>query len=261
MRTLNDIEIEDILAGKAELPVDADNASRQRLAAASALQSRMRNAHATTAAPPALAAAIRASLAEDHTNHGAPAPTLRFPTALKRILPAAAVAAMLAIAIGVWVLGSGTEQAYAQPELAAIHESNVEHGNQFQPCRDGSNIRRRMREHAGRNVNVPALPGGCHYAGSTLAKFREGTVAAAIVDSKAGPVSIITLKDPADSLGFSHRQQRSGRTIYTCGYDRCRMAAVSIDGLTFVATGEVSHEQLIALLHAFATANASSATD
>ncbi|MBS3821596.1 MAG: hypothetical protein KGY81_07530, partial [Phycisphaerae bacterium] len=172
-----------------------------------------------------------------------------------------AAAAMIAIAIGVWVIGDGTQRAYAQPELAEIHHANARHGNDFRPCHDGKGIARRIGKHCGRRVAVPVLPGGCQYVGSTLATFRDRTVASAVIESDGQAISVITLRDEAASLGFSHRQQRDGQTVYLCGYEDCRMAALTVDGVTLVATGDMDHDQLIVLLQAFAAANASPAAD
>lgn len=259
MRSLNDIEIEDILAGRAELPHDADHVSRQRLDEARAMQGRLTRAGQATTAPAGLADRIRRALDDDGdegTNSDRPTRALRFPATLRRLAPALAAAAMLAVAVGIYVFSGGTAPAYAQPELAAIHETNVAHGNDFQPCRDGKTIARRMGQQCGRKVAIPQLPGACKFVGSTLAKFRDHTVASAVVESGKGTVSVIGVLDPAETLGFSHSSKRGTRTFYMCGFERCHMAAVSVDGLTLIATGEVDHEQLIALLTAFADAQA-----
>jgi hypothetical protein len=256
MRTLTDIEIEDILAGREPLPDDVDEASRRRVEQARTLQARLRDAGQAMAAPTALAGSIRAVIGDAPANNSAESPsrTLRFPAAFRKLAPAVAAAAVLVVAIGFWVVGGGTSQAYAQPELAAIHETNIAHGNDFVPCLDGTKIARRMQQQTGHDIHLPSLPASCRFAGSTLAKFRDTTVASAVLETGTGPVSIITIRDSAESLGFSHTQPVGARTFYTCHHDNCRMAAVNIDGLTFIATGEVDHERLINLLQTFAEA-------
>ncbi len=252
MKTLSDIEIEDILAGHMPMPEDIDEASRRRMEHARSLQARLHDAGQAIIAPPALAGSIRAAL--DEAPDEAPSHSLHMPAVLRRFAPALAAAAMVTLAIGLWFIVGGTSQAYAQPELAAIHETNVAHGNDFVPCLDGTKIARRMQKQTGRDIHMPTLPASCRFAGSTLARFRDTTVASAVLETETGPVSIITIRDPAESLGFTHTRPMGARTFYTCHHDNCRMAAVNIDGLTFIATGEADHERLIHLLQTFAKA-------
>ena len=249
MKSLSEEQIEDILQGRREVPEDIDQDSRTCLEMHMALRDRLRRAADSMQVPAGLAERLSARLAQTGSEP-APTPVRKRPSVLKMIFTRPAVAAAAAIIIvstAVLVFLGGP--APAQADVARIHREVLAGQDRFEACTDPKCICERLEGKCSSCVELPAkLEGNSSYMGSALARFRGRDVAAVLVTIGTDKVTIISVPDNLDSLGFGHRFAKNGLEWCDCRYENCKMAAVGLKDRTYIAVGEVNRNTLVDLL-------------
>jgi hypothetical protein len=134
--------------------------------------------------------------------------------------------------------------------LASIHTAAKQ--NDYMKCCDPGELCQTMSRACGQTVRVPALSSSCALLGGKLAKFRGRTVAAFLLQYHDRRVTVLQLDMPISSLGFRHLTRNDRVAWARCGFQTCAMMALQAPGApTFVAVGELPHEQLRTVLMPF----------
>jgi hypothetical protein len=249
---LTDDQIEEIVQGRSPEPADLDAASRQRLAEARAIRSRLRRAFASVQAPAGLADRIRQDAAKavsEGPGEVARRSVLRFPRAL---WPALAAAAILIIGIPLVMLLFRPEEAMAQPQLAQIHDDNLKaKGPHWHEWSDPAEIAEDIEvEHGFQPILPPAGP-DLRYRGCGQRRMDGKDVASYVVELRRGRhrarVSLVVVDRPLEQLHFGNFTEEH----CWCVYRKCKMAAVRVGDRTYVAVGPadlLTHNDLQGLL-------------
>ena len=167
-----------------------------------------------------------------------------------RLWPAVAAAAMLVLAVPVLYYLSQPATAAAD-ELAAIHAHNLAPEAALIAPNDPAAMKAYFRKRLG---YLPALPESVtdvSIRGCCLCRFRDRAAGTYVVRTEAGPVSIVVLTDPPESLGMTRHHCDCGPDC-TCvkgSTGKCNVVARRRGGYTYCAIGEVPHDVLGALLH------------
>jgi hypothetical protein len=248
MKSLTEEQIEDILQGRMEVPDDIDRESRDRLEMHIALRDRLKKAAGAIRMPQGLAGRVSAGLA----GAGRAAPAVwKKPSILKTFFTrpsVAAAAAILIVSTAVLVFYGGP--APAQADVARIHREVLAGQDRFEACADPKCICERLEGKCSSCVELPMkLAGDSSYEGSAFACFRGRDVGAVLVTVGTNKVTIISVPDNLDSLGFGHRFAKNGLDWCDCAYENCRMAAVGLKDRTYIAVGEVNRDVLVDLLN------------
>jgi hypothetical protein len=163
--------------------------------------------------------------------------------------PSLAAAAILiaAVALGLYVVGPQTVLA-APAELAQIHQANLMTHADLHGSADPNQVADYLRKELGFVPAMPQLGAGRELRGCCVAYFRNRPVGSYVMETGRGIISIIVLRDKADSLSLGGQTRRQGQTYEVGAFARNRMVAVEIGGFTYCAVGETDDAWLIELL-------------
>lgn len=238
MKQLPEEQFEEIVAGRAELPVGVDEEIVQRVRDHRALRERLRAATEHVRTPDSLQHAIHTKLivAQARPIRGW----------LFRAAPLAATILLLAtVGMLVWS-GTGDAHAGSQAQLAGLHADVSQH---FTPGGSADAVNRQLREGAvSVSATLPELGGSCVYRGLAIRRFRDRAVGCAAVTMDDRPVTILVVTDRAETLEFDNLETRGDVTWAWCSQGGCRMVAAEVEGKTFIAVGELPHAKLKELL-------------
>lgn len=255
---LNDEQFETILSGPPQVAaqvqqhLDGCPQCRRRLADDQALRSRLRQASQSIQAPQALRQWVHAALDQ--------APSASIPSAsagarrtlrwrLVPILAAAAAVLLIAIPGVLNLLEPGSAYA-AESQLEQIHEMNLSNHHGFYSQDDPVKLAEYFRSKLGFTPRMPQLGQGLALRGCCTAHFKGRIAGTYVVETPSGPISIIVVSDPPQSLGRTTRLDRNGRSYWASSYGHCNMASTRLGDYTYCAVGmnHVSHEQMVQLL-------------
>jgi hypothetical protein len=251
MMTFNDEQFEDAVVGLRNLPAGMEDSIRREVATMQAVRNRLHRANLTVTAPDGLAERIATQLGSEAVPTSADAPPSAENRLWKRLkvyaVPLAA-AAMLVLAVGVW-LATGSES--AQADFYRIHQETLKDVPARPDGQDPSTLAQALRERLGEPIVLPKLTGDCAYLGGRVDAFRDRAVAGMLVRVGSQRVTVLQIPDTPTSLGFSHEFSHQGRTWHNCQYADCKLLAVRAGGQTFVVIGEVEKDRLMGLLEQF----------
>ena len=254
MSHLSEEQLESILLGEMPEPphVAACAACRRRLAERRALRDRLRVAFDGVRPEAALADRVRRQLADAARRHKGPDDAAaRPPVRLRRIVwpivTLAAVLLVVAVPLGVLLLGPG-EAIAAQEEFARLHRRHEAPGatlfTESDPSRLAAYLKRKL------DFDPAVLRPGADdtFRGCCVDRFRGRPAAAYVLDTPGGMVSLVVMTATPEELKLRHSKDVDGRTVWFCAHKRCKMAGVRAGTLSYYVVGEVPHDALIDLL-------------
>lgn len=237
MTHLNDEQIETLLNDPraADEHVDACPDCRQRLDDARAIKARLAGAFAAVQPDAMLEHQVAASLrAAKPARQALPRRLFlnRFASSL------AAAAALVALAVGLTLQLAPRQAMAGAAELANIHQDNLlaEHNSHDAPTCP-TDVADYLRKELGFVPALPKLGAGMEIRSCCIAHFRNRPVGSYVLNSGKGLVSIIVLKDKADSLGLKDKNDVAGRTYYSGVFGRCHLVSAQADGYAYVVIG------------------------
>jgi hypothetical protein len=69
-----------------------------------------------------------------------------------------------------------------------------------------------------------------------------------VVQTPQGVISVIVVNESSESLGMSDTVRLGDHTYNAGSFAMCKMVTLELDGYTYCAVGEVSHDLLAGLL-------------
>lgn len=249
---LNDMQIEDVLAGSAEPEgishVDACPQCRQRVEAAKAVRTRLRKAVGSIHAPLETVDRIRAlTVGQPDKAPGRPA---RPPWVLRHwgtLAAAASVLIIVSLAVVVNLVGPTPAEAAAS-ELVQLHQHNMTGHDDL--VRHGSHAETQayLTEKLGFTPAVPDELGNRRIRGCCVSRFLGRRAGTMVVEGPGEPISIIVSDANARPLQTDRSIHKDGRTYWVCPMQGFFTVAVQEDGLIYCAVGKDTPEHLAELL-------------
>ncbi len=168
---------------------------------------------------------------------------------LRWAMPAAAAAVVvLSVLAASLLLPPPTPALAAQEELYNIHQHSLSPHPGLYASADPTELAKFLRAELGFDVAVPELGAGMSLRGCCVVHFKKQPVGSYVVDTPRGVISVIVVAESLESLGMATGADRSGRMYGMGSFAKCSMVAVTLDGYTYCAVGEVPHEMLMDLL-------------
>ena len=250
MKHLNDNQVEDILAGRADEPAHVRDCPdcRQKLAAHGAVRSKLRATFGNVRASDDLLQRVKEAAQDPVAAQPAqPALRLRF-RPLWRPLAAAAVFLLAAVPLAVY-LSHPSAAAAAQEALVEIHRHNLSPpGEEFFTADNPAAMAAYFQEKLGFRPAIPRPGEGMALRGCCVQHFRGKVVGSYVVDSPEGVISVVVVTDLPETLGM-HRQVRyGGRTFGAGSFARNNMVTQRMGQYTYCAVGEAPATLLAELL-------------
>lgn len=168
---------------------------------------------------------------------------LNFRAHWKSISAIAAAAIILIVAVPVSMRLMAPALA-AQAQLAQIHEHNMSGNHEFYSEADPAKLAEYFKGKLGFIPSMPTPGRGLALRGCCIRHFRGKVVGSYVVETPEGIVSVIVVTDTPKSMGMKRKDQ----TFWEGSFAKCEMVTVSLDGFSYCAVGEVSHEYLTDLL-------------
>ena len=252
MSHLTDEQLEEIIQddSSASEHLDGCQLCKQRLAEKRALTDRLKLAFSKVEMAGELEQRIRTQLNLNLKTSSEPKiKILDFRTHWKSIsaIAAAAIILMVAIPVSMRVMAP-SEALAAQAQLAQIHEHNMSGSHEFYSEADPAKLAGYLKEKLGFTPSIPTPGQGLALRGCCIRHFRGKVVGSYVVETPEGIVSVIVVTDTPKSMGMKRSSKRKGRRFWEGSFAKCEMVTVSLDGLSYCAVGEVSHEYLTDLL-------------
>jgi hypothetical protein len=260
MSHLTDEQFEDILQGLADAPEHVDQCPqcRDQLDERRALARRVNKAFSAIHAGADLAGRIRAEIAAaGQTTAGIKAGPQILPLRARRHIWSglAIAAAILIVAIprSLQIHTSSGVKA-AQAALAGIHRTNLDSLEQLM---EDEGSPRKCQCLAGKmddGTVMPCCARGLCMCGCQMRDFQGRVVPSCVVEEpNTPPISVVLVPEAPEDLGMIPGTSRTGtgQAIWhaTCG--ACNMASVGMGVGSCCVIGDVSTEDLVALLNAF----------
>lgn len=221
-----------------------------RLAERQAVADRLRSAFDSIRASDDLTARVRGAA-------GGPAlklvahrpPPRRSP--LRWAMPAAAAAVVvLSVLAASLLLPPPAPALAAQEELYNIHQHTQSAEAKLHASANPDELAKFLKAELGFDVALPELGAGMSLRGCCVVHFKNQPVGSYVVDTPRGVISVIVVAESLESLGMATGADREGRVYGMGSFAKCSMVAVTLEGYTYCAVGDVDvpHEMLMELL-------------
>ncbi len=254
MSHLTNEQIDDVLRSDAQEPLHLQECTpcRVKLTHRRALASRVRNAFVSLHADEGLRDRIQAALAGQSEDAEAVGPTGSRNRAPRRLTPllGAAAAVILVAAPLVHFLGRTSPANASQLELLQIHHHNLrEHGDMMTDL-DPKSVEAYFEDYLDHAPDVVATGPGLNYCGCRVQTYRGQPVGSYVIDTSRAKVTVLTLQEMPEALGMKRMEDLSSGDLAIWGAtcECCNMAAARVNGRTYYALGEASHEELTQVL-------------
>lgn len=256
MNHLTDGQFEDILHGTMSIPEHVADCAicRARLEEKRAITLRVRKAFDSVETPAGLAERIRVAAAASQE----PAVPARerariIPLHLRRhvLSGLAAVAAVLVLALPIgFYVGTGSQANAAQVALAGIHHTNLNSLGQLVSNDDPRALREYLGNQVGHSPPMMCTGSGLNVCGCCVRQFQGRPVASYVVQCDRTPISVIAVPASPETLGMTPAGSKTttGKDLWRAKHGCCRMAAVRVGEYLYCAVGDVTQEELAAVL-------------
>lgn len=256
MNHLADGQFEDILHGNMSIPEHVGNCAicRAQLEEKRAIARRVRKAFDSVETPTGLAERIRVVAA---ASWGPAAPARErariIPLHIRRhvLSGLAAVAAVLVLALPIgFHVGTGSQANAAQVALAGIHHTNLNSLGQFVSNDDPRALREYLGNQVGHSPGMMCTGSDLNMCGCCVRQFQDRPVASYVVQCQRTPISVIAVPESPEALGMIPAGNRTlfGGDLWQAKHGCCRMAAVRVGEYSYCAVGEVTQDELAAVL-------------
>ena len=258
MSHLTDGQFEDVLNGNMSIPEHVAGCAicRARLEEKRAIAQRVRRAFDCVEVPPALAERIRATVAASREPPATVQGRVRIISLHIRQhlwygIAAAAAILIFALPIGFYV-GTGSQANAAQVALAGIHHANLGSLGQLVSNDDPRALRDYLGNQVGHSPAMMCTGSGLNMCGCCVRQFQGRPVASYVVQCERTPISVIAVPESPEALGMTPAGSKtpSGSDLWQAKHGCCRMASVRIGEYSYCAIGEVTQEELAAVLGA-----------
>ncbi|MFC1760822.1 hypothetical protein ACFL6U_01935 [Planctomycetota bacterium] len=241
MSHLTDEQFEDVIQGRMPEPEHLRGCEQcqQHLTEARVVRERLQKAFGSLQASPDLAARIK-GLVQREPENTTKGVRLRFPRRVWSSLVAAAAVVLFAVPVSLFMNTSSQARA-SQEALIGIHHLSLDHPDKLFHDDDPNRMADHMEDLTGQRLVMVQAPEGWVICGSRSCSFKGRKVPTYMVETAAGRVSVVVLKETPKQLGMKHK---ANLNCWTATCKCCSMAAVRLGDDTYYALGDVTHEVL-----------------
>jgi hypothetical protein len=254
---LNDIQIEDVLAGRGDEQArahvrDCADCAR-RLDDAGATRHRLRAAFASIHAPRDAADRIRRAIATrtaDAPGEPAPAERRGRPWLIRHLgaLSAAAALVIVVLLVAILQLSQPSLAQAAAAELVRLHQANLAGHSEMVALGSAEQTQAYLAGKLGFTPAVPDELGDRRIRGCCVSRFLGRRAGNFIVDGPHGPISVVVSDANARQLQTDRKISLGGRTFWVCPMQGFYTVAVQEGPLIYCAVGDDEPDRLAALL-------------
>ncbi len=264
MSHLTNEQIDDLLISDAREPDHLKDCEscRTKVTHRRALGKRVRKAFKSIRADDDLRNRIHTAVAKNLQNasHETAAAPFRGRTA-RRLYPfLGAAAAVILVAVPLaHFLGRTTVANASQLELLEIHHHNLSEHSDMMTDLDPESVEAYFEEHLDHAPDLIVTGAGLTLCGCRVQTFRGQPVGSYLVETSRAKVTVIALREMPEALGMKELVDLSTPDVPIWGAtcECCNMAAARVNGRTYYALGEASHEELNLVLRKLAQAASS----
>lgn len=251
MSHLTNEQLEDILAGQMQQPEHLRECEfcGSRLAEKRVLANRLKTAFEGLKPPPTLCETIRHRLAAEPqvAERSKLSHIADIFIGFERFAVAASIAAVVLFVLLPFLgrMFRPSAAVASESRLVEIHRHNLSPDPNFYHEMDHAKLGSYFKEKLG---FVPAMPKGCgcvRLQGCCVRQFDRQLVGTYVIDTPAGPVSIIVVKHPPEVPCMAERTVRQGYTLRHGSFKNFNFAALQIKDYTYFAVGEVADTYLV----------------
>ena len=253
MKHLTDEELEDIMQSKSTLPphLAACEYCETRLAQKRALAERLRSAFAAVEPQSDLDRRIKLTIAAlpQGPKRVRLRPLLEAHRHWRGLAAAVSAAVVLIVAVPLIVLLKPPSAARAsQAEFVRIHRNNLSALSEFHSEADPEKLAEYFKSKLGFNPALPRPGRGMALRGCCVRHFRGEIAGSYVVDTPAGTITVVVVKDKPESFGMKGKIKRSGYVFWTSSFEKNEMVTVRLGAYSYCAVGETSSDYLVELL-------------